>query len=79
MVFDAGLTRPSLFASWHFFESEQSYTPIQPGPVAVLDSSSYYKVSPSFVIQLGPVAVLDSSSYYKVSPPYVLFGPVAVL
>ncbi len=49
-----GLPRPSLFASWHFFENEQSYTPIQPGPVATLDSSSYYKVS---MVPKGPPLV----------------------
>ena len=40
-----GLTRPNMFASWLFYDNEQSYTPVLTGPVINPDSSSYYKVN----------------------------------
>ena len=33
-----------MFASWLFYDSDQSYTPVIAGPVANFDSSSYYKI-----------------------------------
>ena len=39
-----GIPEPRLFVSWLFYDSDQSYTPVLPGPVAVFDSSSYYKI-----------------------------------
>ena len=40
-----GLAEPSIFVSWLFHDSDQSYTPVLPGPMAHFDSSSYYKVT----------------------------------
>jgi len=39
-----GMPEPKIFVSWLFYDSDQSYTPVMPGPVAAFDSSSYYKV-----------------------------------
>jgi hypothetical protein len=61
-----GVTRPNLFASWHFYENEQSYTPIQPGPVAIVDSSNYYKVSPKHQTKPDSVAIVDSANIIRV-------------
>ena len=39
-----GIPEPKFFVSWLFYDSDQSYTPVLQGPVAVFDSSSYYKI-----------------------------------